>query len=192
MERISEAVLSKVGIEAQNIIKEAEEKAGEEIERAKKQRERRFEELKRKQIERAERDAARVLAQASIKARQELLNAKVSVIDRVINGVRDSISTISSNEGLLSLIKEAIDGLGVDKARIYVSPKDVNAVQGILKENRDLADRVAELREFDSSGGVIAEDIDAKVRIDNTYETRLEILLPGILPEISKELFEDL
>ncbi len=39
-------------------------------------------------------------------------------------------------------------------------------------------------------GGVIAENIDGKLRIDNTYETRLEMLLPKLLPEISKVLFE--
>ncbi|GAI00113.1 unnamed protein product, partial [marine sediment metagenome] len=33
------------------------------------------------------------------------------------------------------------------------------------------------------------EDIDGRTRIDNTYETRLEMLLPRLLPEISKELF---
>jgi vacuolar-type H+-ATPase subunit E/Vma4 len=39
-------------------------------------------------------------------------------------------------------------------------------------------------------GGVIAEDVEGKLRIDNTYETRLEMLLPKLLPKISKELFE--
>jgi vacuolar-type H+-ATPase subunit E/Vma4 len=39
-------------------------------------------------------------------------------------------------------------------------------------------------------GGVIAEDVEGKLRIDNTYETRLGTLLPKLLPEISKKLFE--
>jgi len=35
----------------------------------------------------------------------------------------------------------------------------------------------------------MVEDIAGKIRIDNTYDTRLEMLLPRLLPEIGKELF---
>ena len=55
-----------------------------------------------------------------------------------------------------------------------------------------LAGRITEIREFDGTGGVIVEDIDGKIRIDNTYDTRLEMLLPKLLPEIGKELFQGL
>ncbi|GAI43759.1 unnamed protein product [marine sediment metagenome] len=51
------------------------------------------------------------------------------------------------------------------------------------------ASKIMEIKEFDCAGGVIAENIDGKVSIDNTYETRLEMLLPQIVPEISRELF---
>jgi len=44
MEKISEAVVSKVKLDAQSLIKEAEKKAQEELEKAKKQREVRLEE----------------------------------------------------------------------------------------------------------------------------------------------------
>jgi vacuolar-type H+-ATPase subunit E/Vma4 len=43
-----------------------------------------------------------------------------------------------------------------------------------------------------SGGGVIAESLDGKIRLDNTYSTRLEMLRPQILAEIGKELFEGL
>jgi vacuolar-type H+-ATPase subunit E/Vma4 len=46
-----------------------------------------------------------------------------------------------------------------------------------------------EIKEFDCTGGVIAESIEGKFSLDNTYDTRLEMLLPRILPEISQELF---
>jgi len=103
------------------------------------------------------------------------------------------LSGIASDEShLLSLIKEAMDGLGGDKGRIYVSPKNVSSVQKLLEGDEELANRIMEVKEFNCTGGVIAEDIEGKYRIDNTYETRLEMLLPKLLPEISKELFEAL
>ena len=193
MEKISEAVVGKVRVEAQSIIKEAEEKAQVEIEKAKKQRETKLEEGKRKILGEAEEEAARILAQASIKARQELLRMKADIIAKIIEDVKKTLSGIASDESHhLSLIKEAMDGLGVDKGRIYVSPKNVSSVQKFLEGDEELANRIMEVKEFNCTGGVIAENIEGKYRIDNTYETRLEMLLPKLLPEISKELFEAL
>lgn len=191
MEKISEAVVNKVRMEAQNIIKDAEKKAQEEIERARKQREAKLQEEKRKMLEEAEEEAARIVAQASIKARRQLSSAKSDVITKIIDKVKQELSEFSSDENyFLNLIKEAIDGLGADKSRIYVSPKDVSMVRKFLERDKELASKIMEVKEDNFLGGVIAEDIDGKLRIDNTYETRLEMLLPKLLPEISKELFE--
>lgn len=191
MEKISEAILDKVKVDAQQIIKEAEEKASQEIENAVKQKERKFEEGKRKAIEEAETETTRILAQASIEARQELSRTKAEMIDKIISRVKTTLLSLSSDESsLLSLIKEVVDGLGSDKVRIYASHKDISTLQGFLQEDKELASRIKEIKGFDCTGGVIAESMDGKIRLDNTYDTRLEMLLPQILPEIGKELFE--
>jgi V/A-type H+-transporting ATPase subunit E len=191
MEKIGEAIVAKVQLDAQNIIREAEEKAKEEIEKAKRQREVRFEEEKGKMLGEAEEEAARILAQASIKARQQLSSAKADTIAKIVDGARKELPRISSDESyFLNLIREAIGGLDVDKCRIYVSPKDARTVERLLKADRELSGKIIEVREYNCLGGVIAEDAEGKLRIDNTYETRLEMLLPKLLPEINKKLFE--
>ena len=191
MEKIGEAIIAKVQLDAQNIIREAEEKAKEEIEKAKRQREVRFEEEKGKMLGEAEQEAARILAQASIKARQQLSSAKADTIAKIVDGARKELPRISSDESyFLNLIREAIGGLDVDKCRIYVSPKDARTVERLLKADRELSGKIIEVREYNCLGGVIAEDAEGKLRIDNTYETRLEMLLPKLLPEINKKLFE--
>ncbi len=191
MEKISEAVVSKVKLDAQNIIREAEEKAQEEIEKAKKQREVKLEEERGRMLGEAEEEVARILAQASIKARQQLSSAKADTIAKIIDGARRELSRISSDESyFLNLIREAMEGLGADKGRIYVSPKDVSTVKRFLEADKELSGKIVEVRESNCLGGVIAEDVEGKLRIDNTYETRLEMLLPKLLPKISKELFE--
>jgi len=193
MEKISGAILDKVRVEAQDIVAEAEEKARERIDRAKRQQEAKLEEEKNKLLEEAKEEATRILAQSSITARQELLLAKTRIIDEIISRVKKTLSGISSDKSSsLDLIEEAINALDVDKARIYVSPKDADIVRKSLKGDKKLANRIAEIREFDSTGGVMVEDIDGKIRIDNTYDTRLEMLLPKLLPEIGKELFQGL
>jgi vacuolar-type H+-ATPase subunit E/Vma4 len=191
MEKISEAVVGKVKLDAQSITKEAKEKAKEEIEKAKQQREVRFEQERAGMLGEAQEEAARILAQASIKARQKISSAKADAIAKVIDKARKELSQIQSDEGhFLNLIREAMEGLGTDKARIYVSPKDVSNVKKSLEADKELYDKIVEVKETNCLGGVIAEDLEGKLRIDNTYETRLEMLLPKLLPKISKELFE--
>lgn len=190
MEKISEAILAKVRVEAQDVVKDAKAKARERIEKAKKQQEARFGEEKNKLLEEAKGETARILAQASIRARQELLTAKTEIIDGIVSGVKKILADFSGSENSpLNLIKEAADAIGIDKARVYVSPKDVAATQKLIKGDKELANKIVETKEVDCIGGVIVEDIDGRTRVDNTYDTRLEMLLPQILPEISKELF---
>jgi V/A-type H+-transporting ATPase subunit E len=191
MERISEAVVSKVSLDAQSIIKEAEEKAREEIERAKKQRGVKFEQERAKILGEAEQEAARILAQASIKARQLISSAKAEAIAKITDGARQELSRTSTNESnLMGLIREAVGVLGTDKARIYVSQKDVSTVRESLRADKELSGKILEVREADCLGGVIAEDAEGKLRIDNTYETRLDMALPKLLPKVSEELFK--
>jgi len=190
MDKIKSAIISKIEMEASDIINDAKEKAHEEIEKAKRQREEKFEAERDKILLEAEEEAARILARASIKARQKLLSAKADIITKIIGAAREELARISSDEShFLNLVREAIAGLGAVKVRIYVSPKDVSTMKRLLEADKELADKTVEVREADCLGGVIAEDVEGKLTIDNTYETRLEMLLPRILPEISKQLF---
>jgi V/A-type H+-transporting ATPase subunit E len=191
MERISEAVVSKVSVDAQSITREAEEKAREEIERARKQRGTKLEQERARILAEAEQEAARILAQASIKARQLISRAKAEAIAKITDGAKKELSGASTDESnLLSLVREAAGGLATDKIRIYVSPKDVSSARESLQADKELSAKILEVREVDCLGGVIAEDAEGKLRIDNTYETRLEMALPKLLPKISEELFK--
>jgi V/A-type H+-transporting ATPase subunit E len=191
MERISEAVVSKVKLDAKSITKEAEEKAQEEIEKAKKQRDVRFEQERTRILGEAQEEAARVLAQASIKARQQVSSAKADAIAKIVDSARKELSQAKTDESsFLNLVREAMAGLGEDKGKIYVASKDVAAAKKSLEADKELAGRISEVREVNCLGGVIAEDSQGKLRIDNTYETRLEMLLPKLLPQISQQLFE--
>jgi V/A-type H+-transporting ATPase subunit E len=192
MEKIGEAILDKVKAEAKGIVKEAEGKARQEIEQAKKQQIARLEEEKSRMLRQAGEEATRIVAQATVQARQELSRAKANVINEIISRVRKELAAASSSEGsLASLLKEATAPLGAAKGRAYLSAKDIGGVKKLLAKDKELAARITEVKEYDCSGGVIVEDIDGKIRIDDTYETRLEMLLPRLLPEIGRELFSD-
>ena len=190
MEKIGEAILDKVKAEAADIVKDAETKAKQEIEEAKKRQGARLEEEKARLLQEAGEEATRIEAQALVQARQELSQAKAEVISELISRVKKELEGISGDQNsLIGLIKEAFDTLGVSKGRLYVSPKDMAAVRKLVEKDKGLSGKVAEIKEHSASGGVIVEDIEGRVRIDNTYETRLEMLLPRLLPEVGKELF---
>jgi V/A-type H+-transporting ATPase subunit E len=190
MKKINEAILSKVQEEAQSIIAEAKDKAREEVDKAHGLLAARVEEERRQLRAEAEVEAARILAQASIRARQELLKAKSEVIDEITRRVKDALSRTRSNEAALgALLKEAIKGLQTNKSQIYVAPRHKGMVEAIVSGDGELSGMVVGIREADLLGGVIAEDTEGKMRIDNSYETRLEMLLPKILPQVSKGLF---
>jgi len=190
MEKISEAILARAREEASGIIAEAEEKAGEEVAKARVLLDARLDEERRKLKAESEVEAARILAQASIRARQELLKAKSEAIDEMTRRVKDTLSrTTSKKAALKTLLREAIDGLETDKSQIYVAPKDKGIVERIVNKDGELSGMVIGIREADLLGGVIAEDAEGKMRIDNSYETRLAILLPKILPQVSRKLF---
>ncbi len=189
LDNISAAILEKVRQEAGNIIREAEENGKQEIEAAKKNREIRFDNERRRIMGEAEAEAARVSAQASIGERQELLSAKSSVIAEIIAKVKKTISSVSNETSLASLISESINSLGVNEVRIYISGKDVALVKNILQKDKELGAKVKVVETIDCSGGAITESIDGSLRVDNTYDTRLEMILPRVMPDISKELF---
>lgn len=190
MEKIGEAILDKVRAEADEIIREAEKRAAEEIRQARSQQAARLEEEKSKILQEAKEEATRIDAQAAVKARRELSQAKAEVIDEILSRVRKELAKLSGNRSSLrGLINEAMAVLSADKGRLYVSPKDLSEVQKLVEKDKELASKVVEIKEHNLLGGVIVEDIEGKIRIDNTYETRLEMLLPRLLPEIGKELF---
>jgi vacuolar-type H+-ATPase subunit E/Vma4 len=62
-------------------------------------------------------------------------------------------------------------------------------MQQLIDEDSGLKEKVIGLTPRNILGGVIVEDRVGENRIDNTFETRLQMLLPRILPEIGKELF---
>ncbi|MCD6599192.1 MAG: V-type ATP synthase subunit E [Dehalococcoidia bacterium] len=191
MENIGEVVINKVKAEALSIIKDAEARAREEREEAKRQRELKLQEEKQKVLREAREEATRIVAQASIKSRQELSNAKNAVINKLTDRIRQDLSEISSNENYsMNLIQEAVEATSASKIRIYVPPRSVDTTRKLLKSNKQLATRVTEVKEANFTGGIIAENIDGTLRIDNSYESRLEMLLPILLPEISNKFFK--
>lgn len=191
MQTISEAVVDKVREEAQHLVNEAEEESKKELDKAKAQRAARLDAEKKRLLTEANEEAARITAQTAMKSRQLLANAKVTVLDDIVKKARGTLAqTKTTRESLSFLINDAIEGLGGSgKVALSVSQKDVDLAKEIVKADKKLSALVLGVSACDCIGGVLVQNEDNTLCVDNTYNTRLEMLLPRVLPEISKKLF---
>jgi V/A-type H+/Na+-transporting ATPase subunit E len=192
MDKISDGIISKVKTEAQGIIKEAEEKAQQKIAEAEKKREQNINDAKSRITEEAEAEAARITSDAKVKARQEILQAKTEVVNDIIEKAKNSIENKSGDkEKLLALVKDALPGIGSKKARLLASSKDLAGIKAAVEGDSSLADKIVSFDEYTCLGGIVLEDEEGKLRVDNTYNTRIERALQRLLPQIAKELFQE-
>ena len=190
-DKIREAILNKAREEAQKIVSDAEEKAREMLAQAESQKDKRYEEEKKKIIAEARRESSKTLAQASLKARQQILKVKDGVVTKVFSNVKDTLSKEINDKSIFTrLITETIDAFeSEDKLRILAAPRDLKIVEEVLGEHNNLKERVAEVKELECLGGIMGETLNGMVSIDNTFDMRIEMLVPKILPEIGKRLF---
>ena len=191
--KIRAAILKEAQGEVEEIIANARVKAEELMTNAKEQKKKRFEEEKNRVISEARREASRILAQSSLKARQEVLKEKDDVINEIISRAKkDLLGKAMDETVLIYLIGETVQAFETeDKLRLLVSPGDIAVARKVVKKDDSLKEQIAEIVEFECLGGVMAESMDGMVSIDNTFDMRLEMLTPKILPRISRELFGD-
>lgn len=190
LENLRDAIMERAREEADRILREAEEEARAEVERARRAKEEEAKALRDRLLKEAEVEAARIMARARIRAKNIVLEARNKVIDEVIRRAKETLSGHSlGREGSLSrLLRESVEALGGSRLRVLVSKGDLEIARRLIQGNGDLSKRVEEVAEAECSGGVIVEEVDGGVRIDNTYEARLAMLIPRLLPMIAKEL----
>ena len=189
--KIREAILKKAQEEADAIVKEAEAKAREMKAQAERQRNVRFEEQKKKIISDAHRRASRTIAQASLTARKTILRAKDDIIKKILARTREELSKeITRKESFVHLIEETVAAFETDeKVNLLVAPRDIETIREIVGETDSLKEKINEIGEINCLGGIMAESTDGMVSIDNTFDMRLDMLLPKMLPEIGRILF---
>jgi vacuolar-type H+-ATPase subunit E/Vma4 len=188
---INDVVLEKVGRQAEAIVRAAEEEAAAELEKARRRREERTEGERRRRLAAAETEAARVVAQAVMQARNALAAAKAAVMDEIIARARAQIEALAPQPGALArLIAEAVDGLGQPgQAVVGVREDQLDLAREIVAREAGLAEAVREVVARPIGGGVRVESEDGAIIIDNSHAARLEMLVPRVLARFGRELF---
>lgn len=188
---IREAILKKARDEAARIVDEAKEKGETIVAQAQERKKQLLEDEKNRVIAEAKREAAKLLAQSTLKERQTILRAKDGVMQEILERARKELERQPMDRNQIeSLLNEVLEALVTDGTiRLFVAPKDSEAVREFIQTRDELKEKIVEVTEQDMMGGIIAETADGMVSIDNSFERRLAMLIPKILPEIGKKLF---
>ncbi|HII16721.1 TPA: hypothetical protein HA361_02285 [Candidatus Woesearchaeota archaeon] len=118
------------------------------------------------------------IAKARAEAKRMLLEKKQERIDAAFADAEKELARLpakTSEEFLRALLAKA--GAAGDVAVIYCNVKDAKSL------------RDAKIRQHDLLGGFIAENADATVRLDYSYESILASVREKNLPEIAQVLF---
>jgi len=192
VKRIRDKLLEKAREDAKRIIEDAKHEAERIIREAEEKWKKKVEETKKKILEDAERKAEEILIDAQIKARMKITDEKNKIIELLMNKIEELIEKgiYDRSESLRKLAIEAISQLELKEVIIYVSRNDKELMEKLKSSiENELNVRINDIKEANIRGGVIVESIDGGIRIDNSYDARLEIIKTRLLPQISKELF---
>jgi len=193
VEELKSIVIRRAEEEAKRIIEEAEKEAERIVRESEEKRMKLVEEVRKKVI--SDIGYEQRLAEAKANARKVIAEAKISVL----NDLRESIFRLLNDlddarrfASLRNLIMEALQAIEISRGKriiLRVSNKDLRFAE-IL--SRDIATKHSisvSVEPVEISGGVIIEDVDTGIIVDNSYETRLRRILATNAPKIQERLF---
>jgi len=152
----------------------------------------------------ARRESQRILAEARIKARRKKVKAQEEVVSQAFKSARESMQALAEGKGddyrkvLEELIKESVLSFGSESLEVLFDSRDKGLVpedslKKIAQEAGPDLGMTISLSVSDEAlsclGGVVVKSADGKVRIDNTFEARIDRFRDNIRTLVAKELF---
>ena len=199
----AELIIQEINREAeqkiQYILSEAQKEAERIKEEARKRAEARAEWILRKAQTQAETEKQRIIANARLEVRKKRLEVQEELIQEVITALRERLAELSEEEYfpmLIDLTVKALEELGGEACLVRSNEKTLKLLGSKLEEFRkSVAARLGRDVEISlgepisTIGGVIVEAPDGSVRVDNTFEARIERFESELRAEIAKALF---
>ncbi|NJE62495.1 V-type ATP synthase subunit E [Thermococcus sp. 21S7] len=199
----AELIIQEINREAeqkiQYILSEAQKEAEKIKEEARKRAEAKAEWILRKAQTQAETEKQRIIANARLEVRKKRLEVQEKLIQEVITALRERLAELPEEEYfpmLIDLTVKALEELGGEACLIRSNEKTLRLIEGKLDEFRETVaaklgrDVEISLGEpISTIGGVLVETPDGAVRVDNTFESRIERFEGELRAEIAKALF---
>ncbi|HDZ35790.1 MAG TPA: V-type ATP synthase subunit E [Thermococcus sp.] len=199
----AELIIQEINREAeqkiQYILREAQKEAEKIKGEARKRAEARAEWIMRKAQTQAEIEKQRIIANARLEVRKKRLAVQEALIQEVITALRERLAELPDEEYfpmLVDLAVQAIWELNIDSVVVRSNERTLKLLVDRLSEfKKALAEKLGRDVEVTlgepvpTIGGLIIETADGTVRVDNTFESRIERFEGELRAEIAKALF---
>ncbi|NJD98789.1 V-type ATP synthase subunit E [Thermococcus sp. LS1] len=199
----AELIIQEINREAeqkiQYILSEAQKEAEKIREEARKRAQARAEWILRKAQTQAEIEKQRIIANAKLEIRKKRLEVQEALIQEVITALRERLAELPEEEYfpmLVDLTLKAVEELGSDSVVVKSNEKTIELLRGRLEEfKKALAEKLGRDVEvtlgepITTIGGILVEIPDGTVRVDNTFEARIERFEGELRAAIAKALF---
>ncbi|KPU64043.1 ATP synthase subunit E [Thermococcus sp. EP1] len=196
-------IIEEINREAEQKIKYILEEAEHKAEEIKKEAERRAKAkadwIIRKAQTQAEMEKQRIIANAKLEVRRRKLALQEKLINEVIDSIKERLASIPEEEYLevlKGLIVEGIQELGEEKVVLSSNERThslieehLEEIKGIVKEKIGKDVEISLGEPLETLGGVVIQNSTKTIRIDNTFETRMERLQSELRAKIAKILF---
>ena len=190
LETVVEDIRAEAEAQAAAIRDDAEGQAEEIVEAAEEDAEETLETAKATASQRIDREREQQLSSATLKAKQERLAARRDVLEDVYTAVENALRDLDGERreaATEALLDAGIDQIDVDGI-IRVSGRSED--QALLESLIDDRENVEYGGEYACLGGVVIESDEARVRVNNTFDSILDSVWEAHLKDISDRLFD--
>ncbi|MDP3065772.1 MAG: V-type proton ATPase subunit E [Methanobacteriaceae archaeon] len=202
-EKIVENILSHSYTKADDIIKDAEEKANEIINEAKIEAQKTENEILEAAKKESDIKFQQIISGAKLNAKRNILRAREEIMEDTFQKAEKELKKIASAESeeyldsLLRLIKEASLEIGGGSLEILMKDDDIPKIEKSLKtietevsEETGTKTTLKIGETINTIGGAIVKTTDGNVEVNNTIEARMERFRGVLRLEVAKVLFK--
>ena len=195
LEKLQNRILSDARHKAEETIKDAKAKAQQILEEARQRAQKESEEIITKANLEAESIRRSILSSKVRVNRLRILDEKNRIVQDIIHGVEDRLSSISKSEQFEEtaqrFVTEAVKAVDTDQPVVRIgfrdmSKRNLDGISRVLPKGGKL---VIDEKPIDDLGGVVATDPEGRVVFNNTFKSRLERLDNQLLTLISSTVF---
>ncbi|MHC1586852.1 MAG: V-type ATP synthase subunit E [Candidatus Hecatellaceae archaeon] len=191
--KLGEEIIEEAKAEAQRRIAKAEEEARKVLEEARAEVERLVEEAKAKAREEAELAERQKLSEVRRRNALRILEEKNRLIREAFQQAYEKLKNLkfeSYANSLAKLLEVSIPAMGSDTVEIWLNKRDLDRQSRLLKNLKISEVKVSVAKKpVDTIGGFILTSPDGKIKLDQTFEARLQAAERRIKKEIAKILF---
>ncbi len=189
-ERLREEVLARARAKAEKIIGDAKRQAEEIVRKAQEEYRKRLEEARREAYHKIVSEENEKYIKRVMELNMEILKEKNKMIKYIEEEAKKRLASLNPDDRLASLkvlIQDALNtGMFSGRFKVRVRKEDEKIAKRALEELGLNAEVVPDL---DGLGGVVVENEDSTIAVDNTYETRLEQAMKVIIARLNELVF---